>query len=128
MYNEKVMKIFEKPRNAGTILNASGVGKVGNVKCGDVMKISIKVEKNVITDAKFKTFGCVSAIAASDTACELVRGKTIEGALKMTNQEIVNELGGLPVHKIHCSVLGKEAIDAAIKDYKKKLEKDKKKK
>jgi len=120
-YNEKVLDRFQNPKNVGTAKAANGTGKVGNVKCGDVMKITIAVDKNeVITDAKFKTFGCVSAIASSDVACEMIKGKTIDEALKVTNQDVVKALGGLPAVKIHCSVLAQEAIEAAIKDYKKK--------
>jgi nitrogen fixation NifU-like protein len=120
-YNKKVLEIFEKPKNAGMVQNADGVGKVGNVQCGDVMKISIKVDdRGVITDAKFKTFGCVSAIASSDVACDLIRGKTVEEALAVTNDDVLKVLGGLPPIKIHCSVLAKEAIADAIKDYKKR--------
>ena len=121
MYNEKVLKIFQSPRNAGMIKNASGTGTVGNVQCGDIMKIYIKVnERGVIEDAKFKTFGCVSAIASSDMACDMIKGKTIEDALKLTNKEVLENLGGLPSQKIHCSVLATEAITAAIANYKKK--------
>jgi nitrogen fixation NifU-like protein len=121
MYNEKVMKIFEHPKNAGTVKDANGVGKVGNMACGDVMKISIRVGGDgVIEDAKFKTFGCVSAIASSDVACDMIKGKTIDGALKVTNKDVLDVLGGLPPQKIHCSVLAKEAIEAAIKDFRKK--------
>ena len=120
MYNEKVLKIFQNPKNVGTVKDANGVGKVGNMKCGDVMKISIHVDKNgVITDAKFKTYGCVSAIASTDVACDMIKGKTIDQALKVTNADVLKELGGLPEQKIHCSVLAQETIDAAIKDYKK---------
>ena len=120
MYTEKVMDIFANPKNVGIVCNADGVGKVGNVRCGDVMKISIKVENDVITDAKFKTFGCVSAIASSDVACDLIKGKTIEQALKVTNDDVLKVLGGLPEPKVHCSVLAKEGIEEAVKDYRKK--------
>ena len=124
MYNEKVLKIFEHPKNVGTAKDANGVGKVGNPACGDVMKITVHIdERGIITDAKFKTFGCVSAIASSDVACEMIKGKTVEGALKVTNKDVLDVLGGLPPVKIHCSVLAKEAIEAAIKDYKKKIAK-----
>ena len=123
MYNDKVLKIFENPRNAGSLPGANGVGKVGNVKCGDIMKIFIKVDEKegTIYDAKFKTFGCVSAIASTDTACEMIKGKTLEQALKITNKDVIDALGGLPAVKIHCSVLAQEAIAAAVADYKKKV-------
>ena len=120
MYNEKVMETFKNPKNAGMIKGASGVGKVGNVQCGDIMKIYILVENGKITDAKFKTFGCVSAIASTDTACEMIKGKTVDAALKITNQDVMDRLGGLPPQKIHCSVLAQETIAAAVKDYKKR--------
>ena len=123
MYNEKVLKRFETPKNVGQIVNADGVGKVGNAKCGDIMKIFLKVDRGIITDAKFKTFGCVSAIVSSDVACDMIRGKSIEDALKVTNKDVLDFLGGLPAQKIHCSVLAKEAIEAAINDYKKRQEK-----
>ena len=120
MYNEKVLKIFEESKNAGMIKGASGVGKVGNVKCGDIMKIYILIENGKIKDAKFKTFGCVSAIASSDVACDMIKGKTVEDALKVTNRDVLEFLHGLPSAKVHCSVLAQEAIAAAITDYKKK--------
>ena len=122
MYNEKVLKIFENPKNAGILKGASGTGKVGNARCGDIMKIYIKVEKGIIVDAKFKTFGCVSAIASSDVACDLIKGKTIDQALKITNKDVLNVLGSLPEVKVHCSVLAKEAIESAVADYHKQLE------
>ena len=129
MYNDKVMKIFKDAKNAGMIKGASGIGKVGNVQCGDIMKIYILVnDRGVIEDAKFKTFGCVSAIAATDVACEMIKGKTIEAALKVTNKDVIDYLGGLPAIKIHCSVLAQEAIEAAVKDYRKRLEKEKNRK
>lgn len=127
MYNEIVMQRFQNPQNAGMIINADGVGQVGNVRCGDIMKIYLRVEKGVIKDAKFKTFGCVSAIASTDVACDMIKGKTVEEALKVSNQDVVKELHGLPEVKIHCSVLAQEAIADAINDYYKKLEKEKKK-
>ena len=123
MYSKKVMDIFKEPKNAGIIKNASGVGQVGNAKCGDIMKIYLKVENNVIIDAKFKTFGCVAAIASTDIACDKLKGKTIDEALKITNADILKEMGEVPTNKIHCSVLAKEGIEEAIKDYYKKLEK-----
>lgn len=123
MYSEKVMDHFTNPRNVGEIENASGVGTVGNAKCGDIMKIFIKVENDVIVDVKFKTYGCGAAIATSSKATELVKGKTIDEALQITNKMVMEELGGLPPVKVHCSVLAEEALHAAIKDYKERLEK-----
>jgi len=122
MYNETVLKIFENPRNAGNLAGANGIGKVGNVKCGDIMKIFIKVDEKegTIYDAKFKTFGCVSAIASTDVACEMIKGKTLDQALKITNKDVLDELGGLPAVKIHCSILAQEAIAAAVADFRKK--------
>ena len=122
MYTEQVMDHFMNPRNVGEIADASGVGTVGNAKCGDIMQISIKVENDVITDVKFKTFGCGAAIATSSRATEMVMGKTIDEALKITNQQVTESLGGLPPVKLHCSVLAEEALHAAIADYKKKQE------
>ena len=119
-YSEKVMDHFANPRNVGEIENASGIGEVGNAKCGDIMKMYIKVENNVITDAKFKTFGCGAAIATSSIATDMIIGKTIEEALKLTNKAVVEALDGLPAVKIHCSVLAEQAIKAAISDYYKK--------
>lgn len=121
MYTEKVMDHFQNPRNVGEIEDASGVGTVGNAKCGDIMKISLKVDENqVITDVRFKTFGCGAAIATSSMATELIKGKTIEEALRVTNSAVVEALEGLPPAKLHCSVLAEEAIHAAIEDYCKK--------
>ncbi len=117
MYTEKVMDHFMNPRNVGEIENADGVGEVGNVKCGDIMRIYIKVNGEVIEDVKFKTFGCGSAIAASSVATELIMGKTIKEALALTNKQVVDELGGLPPVKVHCSVLAEQALKAAIYDY-----------
>ena len=122
MYSEKVMDHFSNPRNVGEIEDASGVGTVGNAKCGDIMRIYIKVEDNVITDVKFKTFGCGAAIATSSKATELVKGKTIDEALTITNKMVMEALGGLPPVKVHCSVLAEEALHAAIKDYKERME------
>lgn len=122
MYTEQVMDHFMNPRNVGEIENASGVGTVGNAKCGDIMKIYIKVEDDVIVDVKFKTFGCGAAIATSSRATEMVMGKTIDEALKVTNKMVADSLGGLPAVKMHCSVLAEEALHAAIQDYKDKLE------
>ena len=117
LYSETVMDHFMNPRNVGEIENADGVGEVGNAKCGDIMKMYIKVDNNVITDVKFETFGCGSAIASSSMATEMIRGKTIEQALAITNKQVVEALGGLPAHKLHCSVLAEEAIKSAVKDY-----------
>ncbi|MBQ2957518.1 MAG: Fe-S cluster assembly scaffold protein NifU [Clostridia bacterium] len=122
MYTEQVMDHFMNPRNVGEIENASGVGTVGNAKCGDIMKIFIKVENNVIVDVKFKTFGCGAAIATSSKATEMVMGKTIEEALAITNKMVTEALGGLPEVKLHCSVLAEEALHEAIKNYKERLE------
>ena len=123
MYTDKVMDHFVNPRNVGEIDDASGVGQVGNAKCGDIMKIFIKVDENdVITDVKFKTFGCGAAIASSSMATELVKGKTVDEALQITNKMVIEALGGLPPVKLHCSVLAEEALHAAIQDYKDKLE------
>ena len=117
LYSEKVMDHFRNPRNVGEIENADGVGEVGNAKCGDIMKMYLKIEDGVIVDVKFETFGCGSAIATSSMATELIKGKKVEEALALTNQAVVEALDGLPAHKIHCSVLAEEAVRAAIKDY-----------
>ena len=117
MYNEKVMQAFANPKNVGVIENADGEGMVGNAACGDIMKITIKVENNVIVDAKFQTFGCTAAIATSSTATEMVKGMTLDQALQLTNAKVVEELEGLPPQKIHCSVLAEQAIKAALRDY-----------
>ena len=117
MYNDTVMDYFTNPRNVGEIEDASGVGTVGNAKCGDIMRIFIKVEDNIITDVKFKTFGCGAAIATSSRATEMVKGKPIEEALALTNKDVTDSLGGLPAVKLHCSVLAEEALHAAIQDY-----------
>ena len=117
VYSEKVMDHFTNPRNVGEIADADGIGEVGNAVCGDIMKMYIKVENNVITDVKFKTFGCGSAIATSSMATELIKGKPLDDALKLTNKAVVEALDGLPAHKIHCSVLAEQAIKAAIADY-----------
>ena len=120
MYSEKVMDHFENPRNMGEIPDASGSGTVGNAKCGDIMKMDIKVENGIIVDVKFKTFGCGAAIATSSMATEMVKGKTLDEALALTNKAVAEALDGLPPVKMHCSVLAEEAIHAAIKDYKEK--------
>ena len=121
LYSEKVMDHFKNPRNVGEIENADGIGEVGNVKCGDIMKIYIKVDEGIITDVKFKTFGCGSAIASSSMATEMIKGKSIEDALELTNKAVVEALEGLPPVKLHCSVLAEEAVKAAILDYLKKM-------
>ena len=120
MYSEKVMDHFANPRNVGELENASGTGTVGNAKCGDIMKMDIQVENGVIVDVKFKTFGCGAAIATSSMATEMVKGKTIEEALQLTNKAVSEDLDGLPPVKMHCSLLAEQAIHAAIEDYKAK--------
>lgn len=120
LYSEKVMDHFMNPRNVGKIDDADGVGEVGNAKCGDIMKIYIKVDNNIITDVKFNTFGCGSAIASSSMATEMIKGKSLDDALELTNKAVAEALDGLPAHKMHCSVLAEEAIKAAIGDYKEK--------
>ncbi|MBU5426712.1 Fe-S cluster assembly scaffold protein NifU [Tissierella pigra] len=120
MYSEKVMEHFQNPRNVGEILNADGVGEVGNAKCGDIMKMYLKIEDGVIEDVKFKTFGCGSAIASSSMATELIKGKTIEEAMNLTNKAVAEALDGLPPVKMHCSVLAEQAIKSALLDYSKK--------
>ena len=119
-YSEKVMDHFQHPRNVGKMDDADGVGEVGNAKCGDIMKIYIKVKDDIITDIKFNTFGCGSAIAGSSMATEMIKGKPISQALELTNKAVVEALDGLPPAKIHCSVLAEEAVKAAIDDYYKK--------
>lgn len=120
MYNQTVIKEFTNPKNVGEVENADGVGQVGSESCGDIMRISLKIENNVITDAKFKTFGCAAAVATSSTATDMIIGKTVEEAEALTNAQVVEKLGGLPAQKIHCSVLAEEAIKEAIADYKSK--------
>ena len=117
LYTDIVMDHFMHPRNVGEIPNADGVGEVGNAKCGDIMKMYLKINDNVIEDVKFETFGCGSAIASSSMATELIKGKTIDEALAVTNKQVVDALGGLPAHKLHCSVLAEESIKSAVKDY-----------
>ena len=117
LYSEKVMDHFMNPRNVGTIEDASGVGEVGNAKCGDIMKIYLKIEDEIIKDVKFETFGCGSAIASSSMATEMIMGKSIHEALALTNKAVAEALDGLPAHKMHCSVLAEEAIKNALKDY-----------
>ena len=117
LYSEKVMDHFENPRNVGKLADADGIGEVGNAKCGDIMRIYIKVEDGIIVDTKFNTFGCGSAIATSSMATEMIKGKPLEEALTLSNKAVVEALDGLPPAKIHCSVLAEEAVRAAIKDY-----------
>ena len=117
LYSDIVMDHFMHPRNVGEIENPDGVGQVGNAKCGDIMKMYLKIRDNVIEDVKFETFGCGSAIASSSMATEMIKGKTIDQALAVTNRQVVDALGGLPAHKLHCSVLAEESIKSAIKDY-----------
>lgn len=117
LYTETVMDHFTHPRNVGEIPDADGIGEIGNAKCGDIMKMYLKIKDDVITDVKFETFGCGSAIASSSIATEMIKGKTIEEALAVTNKQVVDALGGLPAHKLHCSVLAEEAIKAAVKNY-----------
>lgn len=117
MYNDKVLKAFEEQKNMGVLENANGIGMVGSAECGDIMKMYLYVENNVVKDASFQTYGCAAAIASSSTATEMIKGKTIEEALKLKNSEVVEALEGLPPQKIHCSVLAEEAIKAAIDDY-----------
>ena len=123
-YSEKVMEHFMNPRNVGEIPDASGIGNVGNPICGDVMKMFIKVENDIIVDAKFKTFGCGAAISTSSMVTEMVKGKTIEEALKISNRAVAEALGGLPPVKMHCSVLAEQALKAALADYYKKIGRD----
>ena len=117
LYSEKVMDHFMHPRNVGTIEDASGVGQVGNAKCGDIMKIYLKIENDIIVDVKFETFGCGSAIASSSMATEMIKGKSIQEAMTLTNKAVAEALEGLPAAKMHCSVLAEEAIKNALKDY-----------
>ena len=120
LYSDKVMDHFLHPRNVGVIENADGVGEVGNAKCGDIMKIYLKIDNDIITDAKFETFGCGSAIASSSMATELIIGKPVSEAMELTNKAVAEALDGLPAHKMHCSVLAEEAIQNALEDYKSK--------
>ena len=117
LYSEKVMDHFRNPRNLGKMDDADGIGEVGNAKCGDIMKMYIKVKDGIIEDVKFNTFGCGSAIASSSMATEMIKGKSIDDALELSNKAVVEALDGLPTHKIHCSVLAEEAVKAAVKDY-----------
>ncbi|HHT07219.1 MAG: Fe-S cluster assembly scaffold protein NifU [Christensenellales bacterium] len=122
MYSDKVMDHFNNPRNVGSLEDANGIGEVGNARCGDIMKMYIKVKDNIITDVRFKTFGCGAAIATSSMATEMVKGKTLEEALRISNKAVTEALDGLPPAKMHCSVLAEEAVHAAIADYKARLE------
>ena len=117
LYSEKVMDHFRNPRNVGVLEDANGIGEVGNAKCGDIMKMYLKIEDDIIKDVKFETFGCGSAIASSSMATELIKGKPLEEAKKLTNKAVAEALDGLPDYKMHCSVLAQEAIEAAIDDY-----------
>lgn len=122
LYSEKVMDHFRNPRNVGVIENADGVGEVGNAKCGDIMKIYLKIDNDIIVDVKFETFGCGSAIASSSMATELIKGKSVSEALALTNKAVAEALDGLPPHKLHCSVLAEEAIKKALQNYYEKME------
>lgn len=117
LYSDKVMDHFRNPRNVGILEDADGIGEVGNAKCGDIMKIYLKIDDGIISDVKFETFGCGSAIASSSMATELIKGKPISEALALTNKAVAEALDGLPAHKMHCSVLAEEAIKAALRDY-----------
>lgn len=117
LYSEKVMDHFRNPRNVGVIENADGVGEVGNAKCGDIMKIYLKIDHDTVSDVKFETFGCGSAIASSSMATEMIKGKPLDQVADLTNKAVVEALDGLPAHKLHCSVLAEEAVKAALKDY-----------
>ena len=120
LYSDKVMDHFLKPRNLGVIEDADGIGEVGNAKCGDIMKMYLKIDDDIITDVKFETFGCASAIASSSMATELIKGASVEDAMQLTNKAVAEALDGLPAYKMHCSVLAEEAIRAALEDYKSK--------
>ena len=122
LYSDNVMDHFLKPRNLGVIEDADGIGEVGNAKCGDIMKMYLKIDDDIITDVKFETFGCASAIASSSMATELIKGASVENAMQLTNKAVAEALDGLPAYKMHCSVLAEEAIQAALEDYKKKKE------
>ena len=122
LYSEKVMDHFRNPRNVGVLEDANGVGTVGNAKCGDIMKMYLKIEDDIVKDVKFETFGCGSAIASSSMATELIKGKPVEDARQLTNKAVAEALDGLPDYKMHCSVLAQEAIEAALKDYESRQE------
>ena len=123
LYSEKVMDHFLHPRNVGVIEDANAVGEVGNAKCGDIMKMYLKIEDDIIQDVKFETFGCGSAIASSSMATEMIKGKPVSEAMKLTNQAVTEALDGLPAHNLHCSVLAEEAIQSALEDYRNRQEK-----
>ncbi len=120
LYSEQVMDHFAHPRNVGVIEDASGIGEIGNAKCGDIMKMYLKIENNIIVDVKFKTFGCGAAVATSSMATEMIKGKSVDEALELTNKAVIEALGGLPAVKVHCSVLAEEAVKCALADYYKK--------
>ena len=120
LYSEKVMDHFRNPRNVGVIEDANGIGEVGNAKCGDIMKMYLKIEDDIVKDVKFETFGCGSAIASSSMATEMIKGKPVSEAMKLTNKAVTEALDGLPAHKIHCSVLAEEAIQSALEDYRRR--------
>ena len=122
VYSDKVMDHFANPRNVGEIPDANGIGEVGNAKCGDIMKMYMKIEDETIKDVKFETFGCGSAIASSSMATELIKGKPVSEAMQLTNKAVAEALDGLPAHKIHCSVLAEEAIRSALEDYHKRMD------
>ena len=124
LYSEKVMDHFLHPRNVGVIEDADAVGEVGNAKCGDIMKMYLKIEDDVIQDVKFETFGCGSAIASSSMATELIKGKPLSEAMQLTNKAVTEALDGLPAHKLHCSVLAEEAIQSALEDYRRRQERE----
>ncbi|MBE6098863.1 MAG: Fe-S cluster assembly scaffold protein NifU [Anaerovibrio sp.] len=121
LYSEKVMDHFRNPRNLGVLEDANAIGEVGNAKCGDIMKMYLKIEDDVVKDVKFETFGCGSAIASSSMATEMIKGKPLSEVEKLTNQAVTEALDGLPTHKIHCSVLAEQAIKSALEDYRKKI-------
>jgi nitrogen fixation NifU-like protein len=123
LYSEKVMDHFRNPRNVGSIEDADGIGEVGNARCGDIMKIYLKIDDDTVTDAKFETFGCGSAIASSSMATELIKGKPLSEVMQLTNKAVTEALDGLPAYKLHCSVLAEEAIQAALKDYEERKKK-----
>ncbi len=122
LYSEKVMDHFRNPRNVGVLEDANAIGEVGNARCGDIMKMYLKIENDVIQDVKFETFGCGSAIASSSMATEMIKGKPVSEAAGLTNQAVTEALDGLPAHKLHCSVLAEEAIQAALEDYRRRQE------
>ena len=124
LYSEKVMDHFRNPRNVGVIEDANGIGEVGNARCGDIMKMYLKIEDDIIRDVKFETFGCGSAIASSSMATELIKGRPVSEAMQLTNKAVAEALDGLPAYKMHCSVLAEEAIHAALEDYRKRKEKE----